>query len=91
MEDGTGLAALIPPLAGSDYYRNNQNKIACIILNGQVDSIIVNGRLYNQKMEGIPMSEIQITNLINYINSAWGNNIKVKTLKEVEDDISLCI
>lgn len=90
MEDGTGLAALIPPLADSDYYRNNQERIACIILNGQADSIIVNGRLYNQKMEGIPMSEIQITNLINYINTAWDNNIKTKTLKEVKEDIQAC-
>jgi mono/diheme cytochrome c family protein len=90
MADGTGLAALIPPLANSDYYQNNQNKIACIILYGQMDSISVNGKIYNQKMEGISMSEIQITNLINYINTAWGNNIKIKTLKEVEEDISNC-
>ena len=90
MEDGSGLAALIPPIAASDYYLINQDKIACIIINGQEDSITVNGVRYGQKMEGINLTPIQITNIINYMNQSWGNNIPVKSIDQVTRELEAC-
>lgn len=90
MDDGTGLAKLIPPLAGSDYLQNNQSTIACILRNGQNGPIKVNGILYNQEMPGKKYTEVQITNITNYINNAWGNNYGVVTLEETSKQLRKC-
>ncbi len=91
MEDGSGLAALIPPIAKADFYADNQDKIACIIINGLKDSILVNGVKYGQEMEGINLTPIQITNIINYMNQAWENDIPVKTIEKVKQEVQACI
>ena len=90
MDDGTGLAALIPPVAKADYYADKQDEIACIIVNGIADSITVNGVVYEQVMEGINLSPIQITNIINYMNQSWGNNIPIKTIEQVKVELNEC-
>lgn len=91
MEDGTGLGANIPPLAQADYLKNNQDKIACIIRNGQTDSITVNGVIYDQPMEAIDgLNDVQLTNLINYINHAWGNDFGFVTVKNIQDQMKNC-
>ncbi len=90
MEDGTGLAKLIPPLADSDYLKNNQDKIACILRNGQTGEVIVNGVTYNQEMPGKKYTEVQITNIINYINHAWGNDYGVTSLEKNKIDLQNC-
>lgn len=90
MKDGSGLAALIPPLAGADYYAENQDKVVCIIINGLEDSIVVNSKTYRQKMEPVVLSPIQITNIINYINQSWGNNISIKTLESINQELEKC-
>ena len=82
MEDGNGLAKLIPPLQNSDYLKNNQDKIACILRYGQKGKVIVNGIEYDQEMPGKKYTEVQITNITNYINNAWGNEYGVTNLQE---------
>jgi len=86
MVDGTGLGANIPPLAASDYLKQRQSSIACIIKYGIEDSLTVNGIQYTEKMIGIPqLSEFEMANIINFINHAWGNDfgyVKIETLKE---------
>lgn len=90
MDDGTGLAKLIPPLAHSDYLRDQQSSIACIIRNGQNGPIIVNGTSYNQEMPGAKYTGVQVTNIINYINNAWGNDFGVVNLEAIETSLSGC-
>lgn len=90
MEDGIGLAKLIPPLANSDYLKNNQDKIACILRNGQKGEIVVNGVTYNQEMPGKKYTEVQITNIVNYINHAWGNDYGTVTLEETKKKLNAC-
>jgi mono/diheme cytochrome c family protein len=90
MDDGLGLAKLIPPLANSDYLKNNQEKIACIIRYGQSGKIIVNGIKYDQVMPGQKYTEIQINNMINYINTAWGNDIPVVSITQTKTLLESC-
>jgi mono/diheme cytochrome c family protein len=90
MEDGNGLAKLIPPLANSDYLKNNQKKIACILRNGQTGKVTVNDVMYDQVMPGKKYTEVQITNIINYINHAWGNNYGVVNLEETTIELRNC-
>lgn len=90
MEDGTGLAKLIPPLANSDYLKLNQDLIPCIIRHGQKGEITVNGTLFNQEMPGEKYTDIQINNMINYINTAWENKIPPVSIIETQKRLKAC-
>jgi len=91
MDTGRGLGKLIPLLANADWLKNNQEQLACIIHNGMEGPIVVNDTTYNQVMAGIPtLSEFQITNIINYINHAWGNNYGVGKLGDVRKALAGC-
>ena len=75
MEDGTGLPGNIPPLAGADFLTTHAAELPCIIRYGIQDTIVVNGVTYSAPMAGVPqLTDIEITNIINYMNHAWGND-----------------
>ena len=91
MEDGTGLQGIIPPLAGSDYLAANQGLLPCLIRNGYKGEMIVNGRIYNTEMQGIKeLTEFEITNVINYVNTAWGNDIEIVKHLDVRAALEAC-
>ena len=91
MEDGVGLRGVIPPLAKADYLRDNPLQIACIIRNGIEGPIQVNGKTYDQPMEGIPqLTEFEIANIINYIHHSWENNLEFVKIDEVRATLATC-
>ena len=91
MQDGKGLRGLIPPLAGSDYLVKNKEQIPCIIKNGIKGEIIVNDTTYNTEMAGIPqLTDVQINNIINYINTAWNNRLNESNVNDVKKSLQNC-
>lgn len=92
MDDGSGLVGLIPPIAASDYLKNNQNNLACIIKYGLKGAITVNGAQYGgQEMAGIPvLTDVEITNICNYINTSFNNNNRVVSLSEIRAALENC-
>ena len=91
MEDGTGLPGNIPPLAGADYVEQDPLALACIIRYGMEGEIKVNDTLYNNPMAAVPqLSEFEIANVINFINSSWGNDYGVVKLEDVRQRLSSC-
>jgi mono/diheme cytochrome c family protein len=91
LEDGLGLGELMPPLTGSDYLRDRQDELPCMILNGMKGEIMVNGVMFNEEMP--PSENItsgQILNIINYINSAWGNDYDDWNLRQVKEKLEEC-
>lgn len=91
MDDGVGLSALIPPLAGSDYLAAHRDQLPCVLRYGLADTIVVNGKTYAENMPGVPtLSEIHLTNLLNYINNSWGNQNGVYRLEEVRALLEKC-
>ena len=91
MEDGTGLKGVIPPVANSDYLKNNMLDVACHIRYGVEGEIVVNGKTYDQPMAGIPyLTDTEIANIINYINNAWGNDYGMIPFKEMRDKLKIC-
>lgn len=91
MQDGSGLGAEIPPLAGADYIPANQEKLACLIRHGISEEIAVNGKKYQQLMPGVEaLSDVEITNIINYVNQAWSNDFGTITLGEVRVQLEAC-
>jgi len=91
MPDGSGLKGNIPPLAGSDYVKNDPAGMACVIRYGLADSILVNGKPYGQPMAGIPqLSDFEIANIINYINHSWGNDFGYVQIGEIRKALETC-
>ncbi|MCS6928019.1 MAG: cytochrome c [Saprospiraceae bacterium] len=91
MENGQGLGALIPPLAKSDYLLAHREQLPCIIRYGLKDTIVVNGTQYAEAMAGIEnLSDVQITNILNYVNSSWGNDLPPYRLDEVQRLLQAC-
>lgn len=90
-EDGKGLAQLYPPLAGSDYLLADLPRAACIIKNGSMEEITVNGVKYNQMMPANPtLTPLEIAEILTYITNSWGNEKGLTPVKEVEKWIAAC-
>ena len=91
MEDGSGLVEVIPPLAGSDYLIKYPEKLPCMIRYGISGKMEVNGKTYNTEMPGAPqLTEFEITNVINYVNTAWGNNYPIAKHLEIRAALEKC-
>lgn len=97
---GQGIGHLVPPLAASDYLAGHRARLACIVRQGLNEPITVNGVSYHQLMLGVQdtathrhLSPAQITNLLNYIESHWGNHPNStgpRTIAGTEAELSAC-
>ena len=90
----TGIPELpiFPPLKGSDYLRDNQSNIACIIRNGISEPLKVNGKDYKVKMNGFEeLSAQDIGQIINYINHSWGNDFGETNTQKVIKELENCV
>lgn len=91
MEDGTGLVWLIPPLADADYLKTNRADVACIIRYGGPGGLVVNGTTYREPMPSFKnLNEVELSNLINYINTTWGNDNPETSPEKVLADLEQC-
>ena len=89
MEDGTGLAELYPPVNGSDYLMNNREKLPYIMRYGIEGPLTVNGLEFDIPMSGIPeLSAVEISNITNYILSAWTNKLGTMSFEEVLESLN---
>jgi cytochrome c551 len=90
-KDGSGLQKLIPPLANSDYLKNKENPLACIIKYGMKGKIIVNRQDYNAQMPANEsLSDRHLAQIITYITYKWtGAETRTKD-EEVKKQLSLC-
>jgi mono/diheme cytochrome c family protein len=66
-EKGEGIETLIPPLYAADFMIANFDSLPCIIKHGINRPITVNGIKYDQPMYGVEISQVELTNLINYM------------------------
>jgi len=70
-DEGEGIQSLIPPLAYSDFAKQNFDSIPCWLKFGINRPIKVNGKDYDQPMYGLKMYDVETANVINYINSEY--------------------
>jgi hypothetical protein len=66
--------SVFPPLAQSDYLRDNQKASIKGIKNGMSGEIVVNGITYNSVMSPLGLTDKEVADVLNYINNSWGNN-----------------
>ena len=86
--NGTGLGRLIPPLAGSDYMKEDVGRTIRLIKYGLTGEITVNGISYNQPMPPNPqLTSMEISEIMTYIYNVWGFQEGLITVKEVENSM----
>ena len=73
MASGEGVSNVFPPVANSDYLKNNQLQSLKGIKFGQKGEIIVNGKTYNGAMAALGLDDDEVADVMNYINNSWGN------------------
>ena len=74
MANGEGVENTFPPLAKSDYLKNNQEASIRGIKYGQQGEITVNGVVYNSTMAPMGLDDEEIADVMNFINNNWGNS-----------------
>ena len=83
--NGQGLQGIIPPLAQSDFLKNNQQRIPQLLRFGTKDTITVNGRTYPPLMPAHKISNLELAEVITYINNSWGNEYGFVSVKKVDE------
>ncbi|AHM62102.1 nitrite reductase (NO-forming) [Flammeovirgaceae bacterium 311] len=88
--DGSGLAQLIPPLAGADFLENRE-RVVCVIKHGQQGEVVVNGITYNGVMPASPqLQALDIAEIATYILNSWGNEGGFLGVQEAEAMLKNC-
>lgn len=89
---GEGLKRLIPPLAGADYLAKHRAELACLVRKGKQGPLLVNGVDYNQVMPPADshLTDSQITNILNFVQTSWGNKGEIFTIREVSEQLRGC-
>jgi mono/diheme cytochrome c family protein len=90
--DGSGLKDLYPPLAKTDLWqRVKMSELACIIKNGQKDSIRVNGKPFNAYMPANPkLQALDIAELVTYMREKWSPNKTIFSLDSARFALKNC-
>ena len=90
--DGSGLKDLYPPLAKTDLWqRVDMNTLACLLKNGQKDSIRVNGKVFNAYMPGnAKLQALDIAEIITYMREKWSPNKSIFSLDSTRIALKNC-
>ncbi|WP_026996978.1 c-type cytochrome [Flectobacillus major] len=89
--DGKGLAGLYPPIAGSDFLKNNKNLIICAMRNGLHDTIVVNGKKYHQPMPANKqLHAIDVAEITTFIYNEWGGEKIITDVKATKKILDAC-
>ena len=90
MADGSGLSKLIPNIATSKNL-NDTKYIACLLLNGKVDTIKENGEFLISEMPAFNrLSATEVTNIINYMQHRWQPGFKENYINDMEKILKEC-
>ena len=74
LTQGEGVAGAFPPLADSDYLRENREASIRGIKFGQQGELVVNGETYNGVMAPMGLEDEEIADVMNYILNNFGNS-----------------
>ena len=86
MEDGSGLARLIPPLDSSRLTLSDPVKLVCLIRNG----LPANELTGQQMPANLKLNEVEMTNLVNFLGSKYASNPQTVIVPEVKKMLAGC-
>jgi mono/diheme cytochrome c family protein len=83
LADGKG-STTVPPLAQSDWLVNKRKESIHAVKFGQSGKITVNGKIYQNAMPPMGLTDEEVADVMNYIMNQWGNKqSKMVTVEEV--------
>jgi mono/diheme cytochrome c family protein len=88
--NGQGLRGVIPPLAQADYLEENQMALPCLLKYATEDTIMVNGRTYPPEMPAHDLTNLELAEVITYINNSWENELGFMSVKRVDSLLQHC-
>lgn len=88
LANGEGVEGVFPPLANSDYLKNNQDSSIKALKYGMSGEITVNEVTYNGVMTSQGLSVEEVADVMNYINNSWGNKFGPEVTPEKVTKIS---
>jgi mono/diheme cytochrome c family protein len=73
---GQGMPGAFPALANDPIVNGDPHYLARVVLYGLAGRIVIKGQTYNSAMAGFAgsMNDEQISQMLTYIRSVWGNN-----------------
>lgn len=74
---GEGVSGSFPPLAESDYLKNNLTQSIQGVKYGMRGPIVVNGIPYNNLMAAQGLDDEEVADVMNYILNNWGNSAPI--------------
>lgn len=85
------MGRLYPPLNTSDFMDKNLNEVICLIRYGISGELIVNGKDYNQSMQGVTsLSDLEIAEISTYIYNTWDHRRGIIDVKDVSLTLNKC-
>jgi len=83
---GQGIANAFPPLNKSDWLQQRRQESIKAVKHGLKGPIEVNGQEYNSVMTDLGLTDQEVADVMNYILTAWDNNIgPAVTVEEVAE------
>ncbi|MCL5020901.1 MAG: copper-containing nitrite reductase [Bacteroidetes bacterium] len=79
-----GIPRVFPPLSGSDFLRSNKYRAIDFVMHGHSGRLVVNGTTFNNTMPPQPLNDNQISNVLTYVRTHFGNSMSPVTVREVE-------
>lgn len=86
MEDGSGLAALIPPLDSARLTLSDPAKLVCLIRNG----LPINTLTGQTMPANTTMTDVELANLINFLGVEYGFNPQTIKVTEIKKMLAAC-
>lgn len=87
---GSGLGRVYPPLNTSDFVDTRFGEVICLMRNGRSGKLTVNGKLFNQAMPPMKLSDLEIAEIATYIYNSWGRSKGIVEVTEVSAILSRC-
>ena len=82
--NGRGLEGIAPPLAGTKWPNESEDRLARIVLHGLRGPITVAGKEYNLEMPAMGFFDDQeIAAILTYVRAAWGKPFSPVTLEVI--------
>lgn len=82
--NGGGLAGVFPPLAGSEWVLENENRLVQILLYGINGVIEVKGQSYQGVMPAFSqLADAELAAVLTHIRSSWGNAAPALTAAQI--------
>lgn len=83
---GLGLTGVFPPLVGTEWVLENDERLVQILLHGINGELVVNDVTYNGVMPAFSqLSDAELAAVLSHIRSTWGNAAPAITSQQVTD------